>query len=135
MSNQDWGAEMGRFAPDRVSGWMDTIQELTLWMGLCFEDAFSVSDPLTVEISSMGYQREPSAWVRTAGNVLTLDSDVTIHGLAPGDVVASVVGFDSQFNGLMVFGDLLLPPLTYDSGGTYVLPGGEYVVGIDIAGS
>jgi hypothetical protein len=126
---------MGQWSPWIVGEWMNQAESLGKWMGLCFSDPVAAADPLTVEIASLGYQREGTGWTRSAHNVLTLDVDVVIHGLAPGDVVAAVVGFDQQFNGRLIFSDLLDVPRHYPSGGTYVIPAGEYVLGIDVAGT
>jgi hypothetical protein len=118
-----------------VEQWIDQAEMLSKWIGLCYQDPTAVSDPRTVEINSFGYQREGTSWTRSGTNVLTLNTDVFIHGLAPGDVVVAVTGWNAQFNGQMIFSDLLRVPKPYPSGGSYVLPAGEYVLGIDVAGS
>lgn len=125
----------GRFSPVLVGQWMDQVESMSIWIGLCFSDPFAVANPLTVEIQSGGYARVPTGWSRTSSNILTMSSEAVIRGLAPGDVVAAVTGWDSAYNGSMVFSDLLPTPLSYPSGGTYLLPASEYVIGIDVAGA
>jgi hypothetical protein len=130
----------GRFSPTLTSLVMDQVYNMTIWIGLCEYDPFTVwPTPEVAEISSPSYGRVISSWTRTSSNVMTLADDVIIRGLQPGDVVAAVNGWDSQFTdistGQMIFSDLLDIPITYTSGGVYVLEAQDYVIGMDIVGA
>ena len=90
-----------------------------------------MSDPLTVELTTT---RVLGIWVRSSTYALTETSALVFPGLLAGAHVAGVAGFDAAVNGHMLFSDLLDTPVDFPTGGTYTLPGSEYVIGIDIPG-
>lgn len=122
----------GRFSTYRVTAWMDEVYAENKWMTLVNADPLAVSDPLTVELTTT---RIEGAWVRTSATSITLTSPLVFPGLLPGAHVAGVAGFDAEVNGNLTFADLLDTAVDYPDGGTFTLPAGEYVVGIDIAGA
>lgn len=124
----------GRVSPYLVTSWMDDLEARVHYLALMSADPYGVSDPLTVEVLGALYARKAPAYVRTAYNLLVLDTAVVWNNLAPGTQVAAVAGFNAAFNGNMLYADVLDVPINYPVGGTYVLPAGEYYVGIDVAG-
>lgn len=121
----------GHFSGFQTTAWMDQMEAKDKWMALVSANPL-IYDPLTCEIIGGVYTRELGTWVRTAVNMLTMSEELVWHNLVPGTVVAGVVGFDAQFNGNLLFSDMLTTPISYVSGGTYVLPGDQYVIGMDI---
>jgi hypothetical protein len=125
----------GRFGVYLTSGWIDEVVAADKWLSLVAADPFTVGDPLTVEVVGGSLARQQGVWVRTSATLLTLDETVVFHGLPPGARVAGVAGFDDDVNGHLLFADLLDTPQDFPSGGTFVLPAGEYVLGIDVPGA
>jgi hypothetical protein len=111
---------------------MDDITARDKWLSLVSADPFTTSSPATTEIIGGSITRMASSWTRTGYGVLTLASTVSFVGLPAGAHVAGVACFDAAINGTLLFADLLDEPVSYLSGGTYVLAAGQYVVGIDI---
>lgn len=122
----------GRFGVEIVRGWMDGIEAKTKYLTLVSADPGGSTDPLTVEIVGGTLARQTSIWLRTGPTALTLEVPVLFPGIPPGGHVAGVAGFDAAFNGTMLFYDLFDVAIDYPSGGTFLLPGGEYVLGVDI---
>jgi len=128
----------GRFSSEIVSGWMDGIYAKDLYLALFFTDPQTVSDPLSVEVVGGVYSRQLGVWTRSAPNVLTLSEAVVFPGLPPGTSLVAVGVFDAAFNGTFIASDLIPAPdspVSYPSGGTYVLPAGQYILGIDVSGN
>ena len=122
----------GRFSAYKVTTWMDTVVSDPKWMTLVSADPLGVSDPLTVELTTTRIQ---GAWSRTSNNSLTLTSALTWTGLLSGAHIAGVAGFDGQVNGNLLFSDLLQAPIDLPEGGSFTLPAGQYVLGIDVPGA
>jgi hypothetical protein len=130
---------LGRFSLYVTAGWMDTMwaraQADDIWLALVSADPLAVSDPMTVEVVGEALAREQSDWEHTTPTMMTLLNSVLFTGLPPGAHVAGVAGFDAPFNGHLLFSDLLDSPVDFPSGGSYTLPAGEYVIGIDTPGA
>ena len=124
----------GRFSSEVIADWVDDLMARDHFLALFAADPYGVSDPLTVEIISEVYARQAPVYVRTAFNLLTLDEVVVWHSLAPGTSVVAIGGFDNEENGTLLYADVLDTPKNFPTGGTYVLPADEWVVGIDVAG-
>ena len=122
----------GSFSTPVLQSWMDDMESRTKWLALVSANPMTASDPLAVEIIGTVYARQLGIWVRTSPTLLTLDSAVVWTNLVPGTVVAGVAGFDAEFNGNLLFADLLIDPLNYPNGGAYALPSGQYVLGLDL---
>lgn len=122
----------GRFSTHRVTTWMDEVYAQDKWMTLVSADPHAVSDPLTVELTTTRYL---GTWDRTSATSITNSSALSFPGLPAGAHVAGMAAFDAEVNGNLIFADLLDTEEDYPDGGTYVLPTGEYVVGIDVAGA
>jgi hypothetical protein len=62
-----------------------------------------------------------------------------LQGIEPGTTIVGIGAFDDAYGGELVFADLFVDesgnptPLSYPSGGTFVLPASEYVIGLDVA--
>ena len=131
---------MGRFGPTYVASWMNQIEPLTKWMTAFTADPLLESDPAIVELGG-SVVRKSSTWDRTALNTLTMTSQLVLQGIEPGTTLVAIGAFDDEFGGELIFSDLIRDadgnpaPLEYPSGGTFVLPANEYVVGIDVATS
>jgi len=124
-------ADEGRFAPWVVKGWMDDVEAIDKYLALFADDPLA-GDPLAAEIVGGIYARQLSSWTRSSDYALTLAAGVLWRSLVPGTVVRAVGAFDAAFNGNLLFRTLLVTPVEYPSGGTYPLPAGEYVVGLDV---
>lgn len=122
----------GSFATSLLSSWMDDLESRTKWMALVYSDPMTAPDPLAVEIIGTVYARQLGAWVRTSPTLLTLDQAIVWLNLVPGTVVAGVAGFDAEFNGNLLFADMLPQPQTYSAGGNYALASGQFVLGLDL---
>jgi hypothetical protein len=124
-------ADDGRFAPWVVKQWMDQIEGWDKYLALFASDPYA-GDPLAAEIVGGIYARQLSEWIRSSDYALTLSAGLVWRSLVPGTVVRAVGAFDAPFNGNLLFRSLLPEAVEYASGGTYPLPAGEYVVGLDI---
>lgn len=129
---------MSGFATMTVQAWIDDIEAQEKWATGFSQDPHGVADPLAVEIVGGGLARQTTTWTRTGPNTLTLAAPIKLAGLAPGTVLAAIGFFDAAANGNFLAADLFRDavgspsPIVYPSGGTYVLPAGEYVLGIDV---
>lgn len=122
----------GRFSTYRVTAWINEVYAEAKWMTCVSADPLAVADPLTVELTTT---RQQGTWVRTSASSITLTSALLFPGLPAGAHVAGVAAFDVAVNGNLLFSDLLVVEVDFPNGGTFTLPAGEYVVGIDIAGA
>jgi hypothetical protein len=122
----------GRFSTFVISPWVDQLAGMVHWLALVNADPYGVSDPLTVEVLGDLYDRIAPTWERSAPNVLMLADTVYWRNLTPGTRVAGVAGFDAPFNGHMLYADLLDAPIDYPTGGNFILPQGEYFLGVDV---
>lgn len=122
----------GRFSTYKTTGWMNQVEADTKWLTLVSADPLAVSDPLTVELTTTRIQ---GTWFRTSASSLTLTSPLVFPGLLGGAHVAGVAGFDLAVNGNMLFAGLLSVAVDFPDGGTFTLPAGEYVLGIDVPGA
>ena len=119
------------WSASKLQTWVDEIEALDIWMAAFSADPEGAGDPALLEIIGGTYVRQTSAWTRTSALTLTLASPVIFSGIPPGGVIAAIGGFDDAFAGTFLFSDLLPDPESYPSGGTYVLPAGEFVVGFE----
>ena len=124
----------GRFSTYQITGWIDDMYAAAKWLSVVSADPHATSSPLTTEIVGEGLTRQASSWTRTGAGLLTLDTAVVFAGLPAGAHVTGVAGFDAATNGNLLFADLLEQPVGFPFGGTYTLPAGEYVIGIDLPG-
>jgi len=122
----------GSFSTTVLSQWMDDMEAREKWLALVSADPRTATDPLAVEIIGGVYARQLGSWTRTGPRALTLDAGVVWRNLVPGTQVAGVAGFDAEFNGTLLFTDMLIEPMNYPAGGSYVLPANQYVLGLDI---
>lgn len=122
----------GSFATPLLSSWMDTLEARSKWMALVYANPMTAPDPLAVEVIGTVYARQSGIWVRTSPTLLTLNAALVWLNLVPGTVVAGVAGFDAEFNGNLLFADMLPTPKTYSAGGNYSLPSGQFVLGLDL---
>lgn len=121
----------GRFSSYQSELWMDEVEAKPKWLTVVSADPLAVSNPLAVELATT---RVLGTWVRSSTYAMTLTSPLVFPGLPAGTHVAGVAGFDDTVNGHLLFSDLLDTPVDFPDGGTYTLPAGEYVIGIDIPG-
>jgi hypothetical protein len=122
------------FSIELLTTWMDQLDSTDKFMALFSADPLAVSDPSSVEIIGVTYARQDSTWNRVSPTRLTLAAAVVWRSLPPGAVVAAVGGFNDAFAATgFLFRDMLPTPITYPSGGSYVLPAGEYDLGFDLA--
>lgn len=119
------------YASSRRQAWMDDIEATPKWMAIFASDPDGLMLPASVEVSGDVYARQASLWVRTGPVLLTLTEAVRWRNLPPGSVVAAVGGFDDPFAGDLVFSEPLAEPISYPSGGTYLIPAGEYELRIE----
>jgi hypothetical protein len=122
----------GRFSTFVTGPWITSLRGLDHYLALVSADPYGVSDPLTVEVLGDLYSREEPVWARPSPGVLMLDETVYWRNLAPGTRVAGVAGFDAPFNGNLLYADLLDVPNDYPTGGNFVLPAGEFFLGVDV---
>lgn len=121
----------GRFSSYQSQLWMDEVEAKEKWLTVVSADPLAVSNPLTVELITT---RILGVWVRSSTYAMTLTIPLVFPDLPSGAHVAGVAGFDAPVNGHLLFSDLLDTPVDFPEGGTYILPGSEYVIGIDIPG-
>ena len=121
----------GRFGPYLVKQWMDDVEAADKYLALFASDPL-IGSPYAAEIVGGIYARELSEWTRTSDYSMTLAAGIVWRSLVPGTVVRAVGAFDAAFNGNLLFRTLLDTAIEYPAGGTYPLPGGEYVIGIDV---
>ena len=126
---------LGRFAPSKVTAWMDDLEAEDIWLSLVSSDPLATASPYTAELVGGTVARLASSWTRTSFNLMTLDEPLSFVGLPAGAYLAGVAAFDAAVNGNLLFADLLDQPLGFPAGGSYTLPAGEYVVGIDVPGT
>lgn len=124
-------ADNGRFAPYLVRGWMDEVEAKDKYLALFATDPL-IGNPYAAEIVGGIYSRQLSLWTRTSDFAMTLSEGVLWRSLVPGTVVRAVGAFDAAFNGNLLFRSLFNEAVEYPAGGTYPLPAGEYVIGIDV---
>jgi hypothetical protein len=122
----------GRFSTYQSTIWMNYMEASDKWLSIVSADPLVVADPQTSEVVGGTVARMEGSWTRTSATSMTLNSALTFRGLPAGAHVAGVAGFDAEFNGNLLFSDLLDEPVDFPNGGTYVVPAGEYVIGIDI---
>jgi hypothetical protein len=121
-----------------IEGWIDDVEAMDKWVALFSSDPSAASDPLAVEIIGGAYVRVGAVWTRTGPNALTMTSAAVFRALAPGTSIAAAGVMTAATNGDLLFSDLLYdvdgnPTIEhYPSGGTYVIPSGQFVAGIDV---
>ena len=125
----------GRFSSYLIEGWIDDLEARPKWLTIVAADPQATANPYTAEVSGTALVRVSGTWARTGIGSLTLTSAISFPDLPYGAHVAGVAGFDAATGGNLLFADLLDEPKDYPSGGTYTLPGGQYVVGIDLPGT
>lgn len=126
--------ELGRFTSSYISRWIDALVAADTYLSLVNADPFTVSDPLTVELSGGGYVRQQlsgAEWTRV-DPTLIVNTDSVVWHVPVGATIAGVAAFEVAVNGTMVFADLLDTPVTMPLGGAWVLPAGELFVGVDV---
>lgn len=127
---------MSGLSPDLLSGWIDELEALEHWAALFSSDPLGVGSPSSVEIAGDVYARQDAIglFTRTGTTSLTLSSALVFRGLEPGVTVAAVGFFDSAFGTTGFLHRSMVPggAKSYPAGGTFVLPAGEYVVGLDL---
>lgn len=123
--------DQGRFAPYLVRQWMDQVAAKDKYLALFASDPL-IGNPYAAEIVGGIYARELSVWTRTSDFAMTLTEGIVWRSLVPGTVVRAVGAFDASFNGNLLFRSLLPATIEYPAGGTYPLPAGEYVIGLDV---
>lgn len=128
----------GRFSSYQVSLWLDDLAARTIYLALFTADPFTVSDPLTVELTSTSVAREESVWERTSPYSLELANDVFFQAIPPETTLVALGGFDAEVNGNLLFRDLMSysgqvgQPLHMLTGGSFSIATGEMVIGMDI---
>lgn len=128
----------GRFGPTYVSAFMDQVALAELHMALFFDDPLATTLPTTYEIGGL-VTRQESTWERAGYNTLQLTSKVVFDGIEPGTSLVAVGAFDDPFAGELVFRELFRDidgnpePRAFPAGGGFVIPAGEFVVGLDVS--
>ena len=122
---------MGSISSWRMAQWMDDLEEAEKWLTLVSDDPEGASDPLTVEIIGGSLTRHQATWARTP-LLLTTTAAVIFSGIPVGAHVAGLAVFDADFNGNLLASDLFPEPVDYPSGGTWVLPSGEFAFGFNV---
>lgn len=115
--------------------WTDDLQDRPHWGTLFSADPYTVSEPATVELAGATFARQDGSgmFTRSSTTTLTVTTAVIFRGLEPGAVVAAVGFFDDAFASTLLLHRAMLPaPVDFPSGGTWVLPAGEYVTGFDL---
>lgn len=119
---------MGSLSSWWLAQLVDDLDETEKWLTLVSDDPEGAVDPLTVEIIGGTLTRHESLWSRTP-LLLTIDSAVVFSGIPVGAHVAGIACFNADFNGDLLASDLFDTPVDYPSGGTWVLPAGEFAMG------
>ena len=119
---------MGSLSSWLLAQWVDDLEATDLWLTLVSDDPEGVSDPLTVEIIGGTLTRHQTTWSRTP-LLLTTAGSVVFSGIPVGAHVAGIACFNADFNGDLLASDLFPEPVDYPSGGTWVLPTGEFAMG------
>lgn len=119
---------MGSLSTQWLTSKMDELEAAAKWLTLVSTNPAALSDPLTAEIIGGTLTRHQSTWTRSPLTLITA-SAVIFSGIPAGAHVAGVAVFNASFNGLMLASDVLAIPADYPSGGTWVLPAGEYTLG------
>lgn len=117
--------------------WIDDLEGHEHFGALFFSDPFGVGEPATVEITGGVYSRQEATglWTRSSPTAITLNTAVVWRALTPGTTVAAVGFMDSAFGTTGLLHRAMLPePDHFPAGGTWVLPAGEYVAGLDFEG-
>jgi hypothetical protein len=120
---------------DLRAEWIDDLAAREHYGALFSADPFGVGTPTSVELAGALYTRQDTTglWTRSGPALLTLSTAVVWRNLAPGAVVAAVGFMDTAFGaGGLLHRALVDPPGSYPSGGTFLLPAGEYGVGLDL---
>ena len=127
---------MTGFSDTLRSGWIDQLAAMPHWGALFSADPLGVGTPSSVEVPGGTYARQDTSglWTRSSVAVLTLNTACIFRGLPPGASVAAVGFFDSAFGSTGFLHRALLPAaVNFPSGGTWVLPAGEYAAGLDLS--
>ena len=131
-------AAVGRLGLYQVNAWMTALAATALFATVFTSDPNAASDPLSVEVLGSGYNRVQASFSRTGPGLITLDTVLVIPAIPPGATGVWVGFMDAAANGHLIASDLIRDPLTgiatprsYPAGGTFVIPAGEYTIGID----
>lgn len=128
----------GRFSRYQVARWIDTLEDRTLYMSLFTSDPFSLANPLAAELIGPSVVRQQSIWERESPFALRLANDVFFSAIPQETTIVAIGAFDKEVNGNLLFRDLISrngrtpSPEIYSAGGSYVIPAGEMVLGIDV---
>lgn len=131
----------GRISAYQLGSWMDQLQATELFGTLFTADPNGSTDPLAVEVIGSGYNRVQASFTRTGAALMTLDEPLAILAIPPGTTVVWIGFMDAPTNGHLIASDLVRDPSTgattpqsYPTGGTFVVPATEFVIGVDVPG-
>lgn len=119
-----------------VAGPATALIDIPMWYGLFFSDPAVASDPLAVEILGAGYNRPEASWSAYGDTGLVAAADVPFLGLPAGTHAVSIGLFDADINGHLLASDNFDPSEVIDlpTGGSWVMPSGEFFLGFDLTG-
>ena len=126
---------MNGFSIEVRTGWMDDMEGRDHFGALFSADPFGVSSPTSVEVGGETYARQDASglFTRSSPTSITLGTALLWRALQPGTMIAAVGFFDTAFGTTgLLHRALLDEPISYPSGGSWVLPVGEYVAGLDL---
>lgn len=133
---------MGQLSAWQLSRWIDELDNVALYATLFTADPNAASDPLTVEVLGSGFSRVLAYFTRSGASLLTLDQNLVLQGIPPGTTVVWIGFMDASSNGHLIASDFTRNPETgetmpwpFPTGGIFIVPAGEFVIGIDSLGS
>lgn len=91
-----------------------------IYAGLCFDDPYTVSDPLSVEVLGAAYRR--MLLVLTQSDAALQNANMLQWALAPLSRVSGIAGWDAPFNGRPRFYTPLPEVVPFPAGGIYQHP-------------
>jgi hypothetical protein len=121
----------GRWSPATVKTWIDSVDVLSKWVALFFNDPFTGS-PTSMEVLGAGYARQNPAWTRSSPYSLTLAEGFVFRALVPGTTVRAIGLMTGSLNNSIICRELVTPVRSYPAGGSFSLDAGEWVLGIQV---
>lgn len=124
--------DFGRFSTYRAGLWIAQLAAKQLFLALAMTDPF-IGDPLAAELIGGTYVRQPASFALAGAAALELNAPVTFTGIAPNSSIAGVMVMDARYSGNMESAYVFGVPTYLVDGGKYIVPAGDYTMGLDIA--